>query len=171
MIGLENLRHSLNQQDAKWKPITTCTFSRALGRLVVFTLGSHWLLPVLSFHLIGCCDNTGVGFTTLNRKALYLVDGAGFLQQSRKAVRQTTTNRNYCKPSIETHYQPSNFVWFLRFVLSVISLNLMVSTQQVEKWPRSVSYSKKSRISKLLIIQLHHSTQYRREETRRYDTI
>ena len=86
----------------KMKAITTCTFSRALGRLVVFTLGSHWLLPVLYFHLIGCCDNTGVGFTTLNRKALYLVDGAGFLQQSRKAVRQTTANRNYCKPSIET---------------------------------------------------------------------
>ena len=67
-----------------------------------FNLGSHWLLPVLYFHLIGCCDNTGVGFTTLNRKALYLVDGAGFLQQSRKAVRQTTANQNYCKPSIET---------------------------------------------------------------------
>ena len=77
-------------------------FSCALGRLVVFTLGSYWLLPVLYFHLIGCCDNTGVGFTTVNRKAPYLVDGTGFLQQSRKAVIQTTANRNYFKPSIET---------------------------------------------------------------------
>ena len=77
-------------------------FSCALGRLVVFTLGSYWLLPVLYFHLIGCCDNTGVGFTTVNPKAPYLVDGTGFLQQSRKAVIQTTANRNYFKPSIET---------------------------------------------------------------------
>ena len=65
-------------------------FSLALTGIV---LSSDWLLTA---------NNTGVGFTTLNRKALYLVDGAGFLQQSRKALRQTTANRNYCKPSIET---------------------------------------------------------------------
>ena len=50
----------------KTKPIT-----RALGSLVSFTLRSHWLFKVLSFHLIGCCDNFGFGCTKLNRKALY----------------------------------------------------------------------------------------------------
>ena len=48
MIDPENSYHSLNQLDAKLKPTTTWSpaFSRALGRVVVFTLSSHWLLKV-----------------------------------------------------------------------------------------------------------------------------
>ena len=44
VIGPENARHSLNQSDAGFKPITTTwspAFSRALGRLPVFASSSH----------------------------------------------------------------------------------------------------------------------------------
>ena len=58
VIGLENLRHPLNQSDAKLKPIVTWSlaFFRASGRLHAFTLSSHWLLVMLTFVLFGCCD-------------------------------------------------------------------------------------------------------------------
>ena len=73
VIGLENSRHPLNQSDAKLKPIATWSpaFSRAWGRLPVFTLSSHRLLLIFIFVLIGRYDYFGFGFTTLNRKALY----------------------------------------------------------------------------------------------------
>ena len=61
---------------------TKTTFSRALGSLVVFTLGSHWLLKIFSFIHIGrkalklrlascACMRTSTQvfeFTTLNRQ-------------------------------------------------------------------------------------------------------
>ena len=48
------LRYSLNQSDAKLKPITTWSsvFSRALGSVVGFTLSFHWLLKIFSFLLL-----------------------------------------------------------------------------------------------------------------------
>ena len=51
VIGLENLRHPLNQTDAKVKPIATWSlaFSRTWDQLPVFTLSSHWLPLKLSF--------------------------------------------------------------------------------------------------------------------------
>ena len=75
------MRLSLNQSDAKLKPITNWlpAFSRALYGLVGFTLSSHWLFRVLSFRLIGRCDFFGLGFKTLNRKALYTSESKGFL--------------------------------------------------------------------------------------------
>ena len=73
VIGLENLRHSLDQSDAKLKPIATWSlaFSRAWDRLRVFTLSSHWFVVIFIFVLIGRCDYFGFGFSTLNRKLLY----------------------------------------------------------------------------------------------------
>ena len=61
VIGSENSRHSLNQSDAKIKPISTWSpaFSRALGSLV-FALSSHWLLKVFSSLPIGCYDYIGL---------------------------------------------------------------------------------------------------------------
>ena len=60
MIGLENLRHSLDQSDAKLKSVMSWspTFSCALGSLVgfFFTLSSCYLFKVFSFILIGPCD-------------------------------------------------------------------------------------------------------------------
>ena len=55
VIDPENSRPSLNQSDAKLKPLTTLspTFSRAVSSLVGFTMGSHWLLKLFSFLLIG----------------------------------------------------------------------------------------------------------------------
>ena len=69
----ENSRHSLNQSDAKLKPTTTWSpaFSRALGRVVVFTLSSHWLLKVFSSLLIGCCNYFSFRFTSVNRTTLH----------------------------------------------------------------------------------------------------
>lgn len=59
VIGPGNSRHSLNQSDAKLKPITTWSveFSRALDILVGFILSSHWLFRVFSFLLIGHCND------------------------------------------------------------------------------------------------------------------
>ena len=58
MIGPGNSHHSLDQLDAKVKPITSGSpaFSRALGNLVVFILSFNWLLKVFSFLLIGHRD-------------------------------------------------------------------------------------------------------------------
>ena len=72
VIGPENSHHSLNLKNATLKPITSrsLSFSRALGSSFVFSLGSHWLVKVFSFLLIGRCDNFGFGFTTLNWKKL-----------------------------------------------------------------------------------------------------
>ena len=49
--GPENSRHSVNQSDARLKPVTTWSLalSRALGSLVGFTLCSHWFLRVFTF--------------------------------------------------------------------------------------------------------------------------
>ena len=60
----KNSRHSLNQSDSNRKIVTTWlpVFSRALGSLLVFTLGSHWLDRVFSFLLIGRRDNFGFVF-------------------------------------------------------------------------------------------------------------
>ena len=46
LIGSKNLRHFLNQSDAKLKPIVTWSraFSRAWRRLHVFALSSDWFL-------------------------------------------------------------------------------------------------------------------------------
>ena len=57
VIGPENSHYSLNQSDAKLKPLTTWSpsFSRALGSLVVFT-------QVVSSLLIGSFDHFGFGF-------------------------------------------------------------------------------------------------------------
>ena len=68
----ENSCHSLNQSDAKPKPVMTWStaFSRALDSLIVYISNSHWLLKVFPFLLIGRFNYFGFGFTTLIRKAL-----------------------------------------------------------------------------------------------------
>ena len=43
--------------------LVACVFPR-------FTWSSHWSSRVYSFHLIGCCNYVGSGFTSLNQKAL-----------------------------------------------------------------------------------------------------
>ena len=58
--------NTIQKPNTTWSP----AFSRALGSSPVFTLNSNWLLLKLSFRLIGCCDNFGYGFMTLDRKAL-----------------------------------------------------------------------------------------------------
>ena len=49
---------------------------RLIGR---FALSSHWLFRVFPFLLTGHCDYFGFGFTTLNRKELYLCDHNEYL--------------------------------------------------------------------------------------------
>ena len=44
-----NLPHSLNQSSAKLNPIMTLRFPAPFHSLVVFNLGSHWLLMIFSF--------------------------------------------------------------------------------------------------------------------------
>lgn len=61
--------------------ITKTTFSRALGSLVVFTLGSHWLLKIFSFIHIG-------------RKALKLrLASCACMRTSTQVFELTTLNR------------------------------------------------------------------------------
>ena len=72
VIGPENSRHNLNQSNVKLKPNTTWSlaFSRALRKLAVSTLSSHWLIIVVTFFLIGSCDYLDFGFSILNWKVL-----------------------------------------------------------------------------------------------------
>ena len=67
VIGPENSHYSLNQSDAKLKPLTTWSpsFSRALGSLVVFT-------QVVSSLLIGSFDHFGFGFNLVLIVSLWL---------------------------------------------------------------------------------------------------
>ena len=71
LIGLENSRHSLNQSNAKPKPITTRSpaLYRAFCSCVGFTLTSHWLLNVFSFLLIGRCYCFGLGFHSIEKRS------------------------------------------------------------------------------------------------------
>ena len=64
MIGLENSRHSLNQSDAKLKPIATSSlaFSRASSSLLGLPLSPHWLAKMSISVLIDRCDNLSFGF-------------------------------------------------------------------------------------------------------------
>ena len=67
VIGPENSHYSLNQSDAKLKPLTTWSpsFSRASGSLVVFT-------QVVSSLLIGSFDHFGFGFNLVLIVSLWL---------------------------------------------------------------------------------------------------
>ena len=68
------LTHSLNQSDAKVKPIVAWSpaFSRTLGSLVGFSLSSHLFFRVFSFPLTGFCDYCGFGFyETQSKGALF----------------------------------------------------------------------------------------------------
>ena len=73
VIGPENSRHNLNQSKVKLKPNTTWSlaFSRALRRLTVSNLSSHWLIIMATFFLIGSCDHFGLGCRTLSWNALF----------------------------------------------------------------------------------------------------
>ena len=68
VIAPGNSRHNLNQSNVKLKPTTTWSlaFSRALRRLPVSTLCSHWLIIMVTFFLIGSCHHFGFGFSILN---------------------------------------------------------------------------------------------------------
>ena len=72
VIGPENSCHNLNQSNVKLKPNTTWSlaFSRALRKLAVSTLSSHWLIIMVTFFLIGSCDYLDFGFSILNWKVL-----------------------------------------------------------------------------------------------------
>ena len=70
VIGPEDSRQSLNQSDAKLKPITTWSpaFSRTLGDLAVYTLSSLVIKGDKGDKLLHC-DNFGFGSETLNGRA------------------------------------------------------------------------------------------------------
>ena len=74
VIGSENSRYFFNQSDAKIKTnrdLVARVFPR-FRQFVRFYLSFHWLRKEFSFPLIGRCDSFGYGFSTLNRKVLYL---------------------------------------------------------------------------------------------------
>ena len=64
VIGPENSCHNLNQSNVKLKPNTTWSlaFSRALRRLPVSTLCSHWLIIMVTFFLMGSCHHNWIWF-------------------------------------------------------------------------------------------------------------
>ena len=112
VIGLENSRHPLNQSNTKLKPFATWSlaFSRASGRLHVFTLSSHWLLVIFTFVLIGRCDYFRFGFKTLNRKALYFKITYGVFI-------------SLCKSSVPKHRLPYSFLVRREVALVIIQHN------------------------------------------------
>ena len=72
VIGRENSCFFLNQSDAKLKPVTIWSpaFCRALVELFLLWLSlTHKGISLL---LVDRCDWFGLGYTTLDRKALYV---------------------------------------------------------------------------------------------------
>lgn len=64
--------HSLNQSDAKPKPVTpwSLAFSRALRSLLLFYYTFSLARYDICIVLIGCCHDFGFSLTRINRKAL-----------------------------------------------------------------------------------------------------
>ena len=99
VIGLGNSRHTLNQSDAKLKPIPIWSpaFSRALGWLVVRTLSSHWVLELFSFLLIGCCDSLVFLYDTQSKSVRYWWPVFLLLYSVRRTQNQSSkSSRNCC---------------------------------------------------------------------------
>ena len=67
VIGLKIWRQFFNQWEEKQKPI-----SRTLSRLHVIALNSDWHIALSTPLVIGSSNYSGLGFTTVNRKGLYL---------------------------------------------------------------------------------------------------
>ena len=85
LIGPKELRHSLNQSDAKLQPITTWRPSFPEEVWMVFYFEFSLAHKCISFLLIGCGDNFRFGITTLNRKALHNFSGpTSFYQDKSK---------------------------------------------------------------------------------------
>ena len=98
MIGLGNSRHTLNQSDAKLKPIPIWSpaFSRALGWLVVRTLSSHWVLDLFSFLLIGCCDSLVFLYDTQSKSVRYWWPVFLLLYSVRRTQNQSSKSSRNC---------------------------------------------------------------------------
>ena len=98
MIGLGNSRHTLNQSDAKLKPIPIWSpaFSRALGWLVVRTLSSHWVLELFSFLLIGCCDSLVFLYDTQSKSVRYWWPVFLLLYSVRRTQNQSSKSSRNC---------------------------------------------------------------------------
>ena len=71
---------SLNQSDAKLKPITSWSpaLTRAFGSLPVFTLSTAWHFRLFSFLWIGRCDYLGFGVTKLNLEVFWRNENSNF---------------------------------------------------------------------------------------------
>ena len=98
VIGLGNSRHTLNQSDAKLKPIPIWSpaFSRALGWLVVRTLSSHWVLELFSFLLIGCCDSLVFLYDTQSKSVRYWWPVFLLLYSVRRTQNQSSKSSRNC---------------------------------------------------------------------------
>ena len=98
VIGLGNSRHTLNQSDAKLKPIPIWSpaFSRALGWLVVRTLSSHWVLDLFSFLLIGCCDSLVFLYDTQSKSVRYWWPVFLLLYSVRRTQNQSSKSSRNC---------------------------------------------------------------------------
>ena len=98
VIGLGNSRHTLNQSDAKLKPIPIWSpaFSRALGWLVVRTLSSHWVLELFSFLLIGCCDSLVFLYDTQSKSVRYWWPVFLLLYSVRRTQNQSSQSSRNC---------------------------------------------------------------------------
>ena len=98
VIGLGNSRHTLNQSDAKLKPIPIWSpaFSRALGWLVVRTLSSHWVLELFSFLLIGFCDSLVFLYHTQSKSVRYWWPVFLLLYSVRRTQNQSSKSSRNC---------------------------------------------------------------------------
>ena len=98
VIGLGNSRHTLNQSDAKLKPIPIWSpaFSRALGWLVVRTLSSHWVLELFSFLVIGCCDSLVFLYDTQSKSVRYWWPVFLLLYSVRRTQNQSSKSSRNC---------------------------------------------------------------------------
>ena len=111
VIGPENSRHNLNQSNVKLKPNMTWSlaFSRALRRLAVSNLSSHWLIIMATFFLIGSCDHFGLGCRTLSWNALF--ENTVFKFVCKYHIKLLSQCQNYKQVSKHYLYLPLLYVW------------------------------------------------------------
>ena len=116
MIGSENVRHPLNQSDAKLNTIATASlaFSRASSSWLVFTLSSYWPITMWTFVLIGHMDC--FGFTTLNWKLHY--ERNYWFDKVGRRENERTKERGWWEMKITySHQKWGTWIFYLFFFL------------------------------------------------------
>ena len=121
VIGRENSRFFLNQSDAKLKPVTIWSPAFCCALVELFLLWLSLTHKGISLLLVDRCDWFGLGYTTLDRKALYVHVVEFRVWSLFKAPHDLKSY--FCKC---THIYDFWFRWIRKFFFQIFSCNSYV---------------------------------------------